>query len=104
MSTFKLYINKDANIEEDILQSIEDNHRTPQDEVIRIYVDKFIPKGFEIIRDDNMLESVVKSEKDNIDESKYQGLIRKQKAFLKEQARYSMDTSLTEGAKPYEPK
>ena len=31
-------------------------------------------------------------------------IVAKEKAFMKEQARFSKDTSLTEGVKPYEPK
>ena len=101
MSTFILTVSTNNPPDEEILTNVRANHETPQDEVLTVYTDDEIPGGFAIVKDDNLAEQAARSRPELTADIKTKDVIEKQKRFLRQQAKYSKDTSLTEGAKPY---
>jgi hypothetical protein len=92
--------------EEKVLERLERIHTNPNLEVARKYVDEELPNGFTIAKEDNFLGYMMRTDKDLRRSAglKHTSIVAKEKAFLKKQAKYSGDTSLTEGVKPYDPK
>lgn len=92
--------------EEKVLERLERIHTNPNLEVARKYVDEEMPNGFTIAKEDNFLGYMMRTDKDLRLSAglKHTSIVAKERVFLKKQAKYSGDTSLTEGAKPFEPK
>ena len=81
-------------------------HSAPNISVVKKYISQEIPNGFTIEKKDDLLTNLVKHDdelKKSID-IKHMQVVAEEKAFLKKQAKFSQDVSLTEGVKPYEPK
>jgi hypothetical protein len=64
------------------------------------YTDGFIPNGYVITKDDNLLEKVPGIDKEDV---KVRQQIYDQELKIKDGAKYSRDTSILKGEKPYEP-
>lgn len=101
MTTYILNIYKKAKKKPDI-ERFKRLYNNGQDGLIIRYTDEEIDKGFIITKEDNLIEKVADFKKDILD-ADMKARIIKQKKIIKDGARYSNDTSLTKGAKPYEP-
>ena len=91
---------------EKVLERMERIHEAPNREVVRKYIDDKLPNSFTISAEDDLLGNKVLHDRDlRVSMGvKHVMLVAKEKAFMKEQAKHTKDTSLTEDVKPYEPK
>ncbi len=100
-----LTISKSNPPDKDTIDRLVRIHTAPNISVVKKYTDDEIPNGFTIKKEDNLLGNLVKHDEElkrSID-LKHIQVIAEEKAILKRQAKFSHDTSITEGVKPYEP-
>lgn len=80
-------------------------HENDQDSVITKYVDKKLDGGFDIAKEDDTLTNLLKRDKEARESLDYRIVKAKAKEakIIKDGARYSGDTVVTKGEKPYSP-
>ena len=78
-------------------------HETPQDVVLVKHTENMFPNGYVVLREDDIAQSIIMREEITTD-FKTKQKASKQYSHVKDGAKYSNDTSLTKGAKKYEPK
>ena len=75
-------------------------HETPQDEVIVRRTSEKLPNGMAVLKEDNILAYKVAKEPELTKDIKVMEKVASQNKFLRSQAFYSKDRSLTHGEKP----
>ena len=106
MSAFILYISEVNPPSQDFINRIIKDHETSQDIVLVKKTDAKISGGFMIIREDELGESILRRDikaRENIDYETTRK-IAKQKSAVRDGAKYSGDTSIIKGEKPYKKK
>jgi len=104
MSTYILTISTKYYVPEGKVKQIIANHENGQDVVLTEYTDDDIQGGFTVTKDDNLAEKVVAAKPKIKVDKKVKKAIYRQSKIVKDGAKYSKDTSITKGVKPYEPK
>ena len=102
MTTYILNISNKAKKQPDI-ERFKRLYNNGQDALLVKYVDDVLDNGFVFTKDDNLITKVVDMRKDAIDKD-LKSQVMKERKIIKEGAISSKDTSMTKGAKPYEPK
>ena len=103
MSAFILYISEVNPPKQDFIERIISMHETNQDVVLVKNVDQRLNGGFTIFREDELGTDILKRDKlarESLDHRALKG-VAKQKSYIKDGAKYSGDTSITKGEKPY---
>lgn len=108
MTTYIIYISKKKEVDENLIDDIEKRHKTEQNTVFRAYVDDDLPYGFVIEKVDdlpgNVAKRILENQKIDVDKSKVEKEIQRQKKILREDAKYSGDIAILNGEKGYKEK
>ena len=102
MTTYIMTINTDADIEQSVIDRFKRLYSNNQDSFIITYSEDKYPNGFAITKDDNIVATAITSKKIDVT-GDVKKEIFKQNKIIKDGARYSKDTSVTKGDKPYGP-
>uniref|UniRef100_A0A6H1ZD70 Uncharacterized protein n=1 Tax=viral metagenome TaxID=1070528 RepID=A0A6H1ZD70_9ZZZZ len=101
MATIIMTISNDKIIPQAEIDRHRANYSNNRDAFVVQYTDAFIPNGYVITKDDNLVEHIKDIDKSGIDIKRE---IYKQAQHIKDGAKYSRDSSVLKGEKPYEPK
>jgi len=101
MATIIMTISNEAVISQKEIDRHRANYSNNRDSFIIRHTDAFIPKGYTITKEDNLVAHVAGLDREDVSVRKE---IYKQAQHIKDGAKYSMDTSVLKGEKPYEPK
>jgi len=75
-------------------------NQTPQDQVIIKYTSQKLPNGIAVTKQDALLEHVVAKDPELAKDVKVMEKVANESRFIRKQAFYSRDRSLTHGEKP----
>lgn len=100
MTTIRMIISNGANIPEKEIERHRANYETRLNAFIVEFTDAFIPNGYVIKKEDNLVQHIKNIDKDSMDVRRQ---IYKQAQAIKDGAKYSQDSTILKGEKPYEP-
>lgn len=98
-----LTISNNSNLKPEFIAELKQRHQTEQEPVVTRYVDEDLPNGFVITKDDNLFDGVAKTYPEIIKDKDAKRIIHEQRRIIKENAKFSKDTSITDNEKPYKP-
>ena len=100
MATIIMTISDQVKIPQKEIDRHKSNYNNNRDSFIIQHIDAFIPNGYTITKEDNLVEHIKTLDVDDSVRSE----IYKQAQHIKDGAKYSRDTSVLKGEKPYEPR
>jgi len=101
MATIIMTISNSAKVADAVIDRQRKNYDNGRDAFIVQYTEAFIPNGFTITKDDNLVEHIKTIDKTS---DEIRGQIYKQAKHIKDGAKFSRDTTILKGEKPYEPR
>ena len=100
MATIIMTISNQVIVPKEVIERHRKNYSNNRDAFIIQQTDAFIPNGYTITKEDNLVEHIPGLDRSDISVAKE---IYKQAQHIKDGAKYSRDVSVLKGEKPYEP-